>query len=285
MADSPFIVDVTRENYAEFMQASFQVPVLLDFWASWCQPCHALMPVLAKLADEYEGKFLLGKLNTEDEQEIAGQFGIRSIPTVKLVRAGQPVDEFMGALPEQAVRQFLDKHLPRESDSQFAQAIELLHAGNVNGAISLLAEAHAADPDNLRVTLALAEVQAVSGDTDAAGKTLDELPAEERDKPEATALRSRLFFADEVADAPDVNELEAKLGSDPNDLESLHLLALRKVVDRDYEAAMELLLQLMQKDRGFRNDAGRESLIKVFELLGDDPLVGQYRRRMANLLH
>jgi putative thioredoxin len=285
MADSPFIVDVTRENYAEFMQASFQVPVLLDFWASWCQPCHALMPVLAKLADEYEGKFLLGKLNTEEEQEIAGQFGIRSIPTVKLFRDGQPVDEFMGALPEQAVRQFLDKHLPRESDSQFAQAIELLHAGNVNGAISLLAEAHAADPDNLRVTLALAEVQAVSGDTDAAGKTLDELPAEERDKPEATALRSRLFFADEVADAPDVNELEAKLGSDPNDLESLHLLALRKVVDRDYEAAMELLLQLMQKDRGFRNDAGRESLIKVFELLGDDPLVGQYRRRMANLLH
>ena len=115
MADSPFIIDVTSENYQQVMEASFKVPVLLDFWASWCQPCLALTPVLVKLAEEYDGKFLLGKLNTEDEQEIAAQFGIRSIPTVKLFRDGQPVDEFMGALPEQAVRDFLDKHIVDEA--------------------------------------------------------------------------------------------------------------------------------------------------------------------------
>ncbi len=285
MADSPYIIDVTRDNYAEFMQASFQVPVLLDFWASWCQPCHALMPVLAKLAEEYDGRFLLGKLNTEEEQEIAGQFGIRSIPTVKLFRDGQPVDEFMGALPEQAVRQFLDKHLPRESDGVVVQAYDALQSGDTEAAIAALKQAHETDPDNPRITLALAEILAMSGDTEAAEATLNSLPPDEKDKPAATALRSQLFFVGQVADAPAASELEAKLGSDPDDLEALHQLALRKVVDRDYEAAMELLLTLMQKDRAFKDDAGREGLVKVFELLGDDPRVGQYRRRMANLLY
>ena len=100
MADSPFIVEVTRDNYEQLMQTSFEVPVLMDFWADWCQPCHMLMPVLARLVDEYQGKFLLAKLNTEQEQEIAGGFGIRSIPTCKLFIDGQPVDEFMRELIE-----------------------------------------------------------------------------------------------------------------------------------------------------------------------------------------
>ena len=127
MANTPYIIDVTRENYQQVMEASFKVPVLIDFWASWCQPCQVLMPILAKLADEYDGKFLLGKLNTEEEQEIASHFGIRSIPNVKLFRDGQPVDEFLGALPEKAVREFIDRHVsrtnrwPRRSNSLRAE--------------------------------------------------------------------------------------------------------------------------------------------------------------------
>ena len=213
MAESPFIVEVTKENYAEVMQASFQVPVLMDFWASWCQPCHALMPVLAKLAEEYQGKFILGKLNTEAEQEIAAQFGIRSIPTVKLFQDGQPVDEFMGALPEQAVRQFLGKHI------------------------------------------------------------VDEAAAAEE---EARKLKA---FEDRVAGAPDAIELESRFEADPDDHEALHLLAFYKVLDRDFDAALELLFELMQKDRSYGDDAGRKALLEVFELLGDDPRVNPRIRR------
>jgi putative thioredoxin len=285
MADSPYIIEVTRETYARVMEASFKVPVLMDFWASWCQPCHMLMPVLARLADEYQGKFLLAKLNTEEEQEIAAQFGIRGIPNCKLFRDGRVIDEFTGALPEQAVRQFLDQHVPRDSDAQVARALDCLAAGDTDAAVSLLTAARESDPDNPRVTLALARAQAASGDIAAAEASLDSLPAAEQDQPEAVALRSQLFFAGQVADAPGAAELEARLAADPADLEALHQLALRRVVEQDYDSAMELLLQLMQKDRNFGEDAGRQGLLQVFELLGDDARVSQYRRRMASLLH
>ena len=251
MAESPFIIDVTLDNYEQVMETSFKVPVLLDFWASWCQPCQVLMPVLARLAEEYQGKFVLGKLNTEENQEIAAQFGIRSIPTVKLFRDGRPVDEFMGALPEQAVREFLDKHIADESGAEIAQAHELL----------------------------------LVGDTDGAEAILDNLPADKQDRPDVASLRSRLFFASKAAKAPAAPELEAKLKDDPDDLESLYQLALRKIVDEDFDTGIALLLRLMQKNRRFGDDAARNGLLKAFELLGDDPRVGQYRRRMASLLH
>ena len=244
-----------------------------------------LTPVLTKLAEEYQGKFLLGKLNTEQEQEIAARFGIRSIPDVKLFRDGQPVDEFLGALPERAVRQFLDRHVARESDAQLAQALERLAAGDADGAIALLDQARKADPDNPRVALTLARAQAATGDIAAAETTLDGLPADEQQRPEVASLRSRLFFEGQVSGAPTASVLQARLEADPGDHEARYQLALRSVLDEDYETAMELLLELMQNARGFGDDAGRRGLLKVFELLGDDPRVHQYRRRMASLLH
>ena len=285
MADSPYIIDVTRDNYAEIMEASFRVPVLIDYWASWCQPCLVLMPVLAKLAEEYQGKFLLGKLNTEEEQELAAQFGIRSIPTVKLFRDGGPIDEFMGALPESAVREFLDRHVARESDTHLFEAHERLKAGDAEGAIALLHAAMETEPNNPRIALALAEAQAIAGDVSAAEATLDSLPGAEQEGRAALALRNRLHFQAQVADAPAASELEAALSADPDDSEARFQLAIWRVVEQNYDGAVDLLLELMKKDRGFGDDAGRKTLIQIFDLLGNDPSVGGYRRRMASLLH
>ncbi len=245
MADSPYITEVTRENFAELMETSFTVPVVLDFWASWCQPCQVLMPILARLAEEYEGRFLLGKINTEEQQEIAAHFGIRSIPTVKVFRDGQPVDEFMGALPESQVREFLDKQL-----------------------------GEAPEDEGTRAALELALARIEEGDYVSAESVLDSLPAEEQEKPAVVSLRSRLYFASQLTDEPAAGELE-----------TLHQSAIGKVVDGDFDTAMDLLLQLMSKDRSFGDDIGRRDLLKVFELLGDDPRVSRYRSRMASLLY
>jgi putative thioredoxin len=165
------------------------------------------------------------------------------------------------------------------------EAREHLANGDADGAIALLNEARETDPDNPRVTLVLAEAQFANGDVAAAESLLDSLPADEQLNSEVDMLRSRLFFEGQVAKAPGMSELEARVSADPADHEALFQLALRKAVDQDYETAIELLLHLMQQDCSFGDDAARRGLLKVFDLLGDDPRVNQYRRRMASLLH
>jgi putative thioredoxin len=286
MADSPYIVELTEQNYEQIVvKGSHQVPVLVDFWASWCQPCQMLMPLLAKLADEYAGAFILAKLNTEEQQAIAGQFGIRSIPTVKLFRDGMPVDEFMGALPEAQIRQFLDRHLPRASDASADQAQQLLLAGNAEGAIALLEQACAEDPANHRLTVTLAQAQAAAGDIDTAVATLDALPPDEQEKTAIRQLRGQLFFDVVASQGPPQAELASVLATSPDDSEARYRLAAHQVMHNDIEGAIESLLELMQRDRGYGDDAARLALLKLFDMFADAPEITRFRARMFNLLH
>ncbi|MEJ2309681.1 MAG: thioredoxin [Gammaproteobacteria bacterium] len=289
MADSPYIVEVTAENFQSvILEGSMQQPVLIDFWASWCQPCQALMPVLAKLADEYAGKFILAKINTEEQQAIAAQFQIRSIPAVKLVHEGRLVDEFAGALPEAEIRAFLDKHIPQEAseaDNSIEQAYALLMQGQSDAAATLIQQALDADPQNPQAIIAFAKLKATLGEMDAARAALDTLPQEEQDKPEVAAMRAQMVFDKVASGAPALDDLNAMLLADENNSEARYQLAAQLVMHNQLEPALEHLLTLMRKDRAWGDDAARKAMIQVFDILGDHPITKKYRTRMFNYLY
>ncbi|MEJ2590912.1 MAG: thioredoxin [Candidatus Thiodiazotropha sp.] len=287
MADSPYIFDVTVENFKQVvLQNSMNRPVLVDFWAEWCNPCKTLMPTLAKLVDEYRGKFILAKVNTEQEQQLAAHFGIRSIPCVKLFLNGQMADEFLGALPEAEIRSFIDKYIPNESDGLLAEAEQRLLQGDAEGAGELIRQAAEMDPGSVRVMLANARYLATVGRLDEAEQQLQALPVEERDKPEVASMLARIQFDRASADSPPVETLEQRLRDDPTDCEAMHLLAQQRIMQNDYESALELLLNLMQRDREYGDDVARKDMLRIFELLGGQgDLVKRFRNRMFNLMH
>jgi putative thioredoxin len=290
MTDSPYIIEVTEENFQSvILDGSMQQPVLIDFWASWCQPCQALMPLLAKLADEYQGKFILAKINTEEQQAIAAQFQIRSIPAVKLVYQGKLVDEFAGALPESEVRAFLDKHIPHEAsegENAIEQAYTLLMQGESDQAAVLIQQVLEAEPSNPQAIVAFAKLKATLGDMSAATEALDSLPREEQDKPEVAAMRAQMLFDKVASEAPAIEDLNAMLLADEKNSEARYQLAAQLVMQGQLETALEHLLVLMRSDREYEDDAARKAMIQVFDILGGDhPITKTYRTRMFNYLY
>ena len=286
MSESPYVIDVTAENFqAVILEGSMVQPVLVDFWAEWCQPCKTLMPMLAKLADEYQGAFVLAKINTEEQQELAGQFQIRSIPACKLFVNGQMADEFTGALPEEQLRAFLDKHIPRESDNLVEQAQQLLQQGDADAAADLIAQALKDDPANSNAIIAFAQLKASIGESDAAQQALDSLPEDAQKKPAVAAMRAQIVFDEVTIDAPPLEELEKIVAADANNSEARYQLAAQLVMHNQLEAALDQLMVLLQKDRGYGDDAARKAMIRVFDILGEHPIVAKYRSRMFGLLH
>jgi len=290
MSDSPFIQEVNLENFMQVVvEGSKTVPVLVDFWADWCQPCHMLMPILAKLADEYQGAFILAKVDTEANREIATQLGIRSLPTVKLFVDGQPVAEFMGALPESEVRAFLDKHVEavkrEEPASLLEQAMAMVDAGDTQAANQLINSELEINPDNADAWLALAQLALGNGEYDKVGTALDKLPAEQRNKPEAARIAGLLKFG-EIADHDvDFDALQQRIDSDAIDSEERYQFAIHCLLRGSAEQALQQLLTLLQSEPDWNDGEAKKSLIAVFDVLGTDPLVSRYRRKMFNLLH
>ncbi|KXX65783.1 thioredoxin [Marichromatium gracile] len=287
MTDSPHVVTVTAENFQSVViEGSYERPVLVDFWADWCAPCRMLMPLLTGLAERYDGRFLLAKVNTEEEQALAAQFGVRSLPTVRLYKDGQPVDEFMGALPEGEIREFLDRHIPRASSGLLDQARASIAEGALEQAAAQLEQARAEDPENNRIALLEVELRAARAGVTEAEAAIDRLPIELANDPEVNALRGRLRFAAALVDAADEATLRARLEADATDSEARYQLAARAVSQGDHATALELLLELMKRDRGYGEDAGRKGMLAVFDLLGGDgDLVARYRAKMMTALY
>ncbi|MEM9604384.1 MAG: tetratricopeptide repeat protein [Pseudomonadota bacterium] len=286
MAESPHIVEVNEQNFMQVVvEGSLTQPVLVDFWADWCEPCKQVMPALEKLADEGQGAFVLAKCNADENQNICAQIGIRSLPTGLLFSQGQPVDQFMGAQPEGELRAMLERHIsfpPAAERPVTEQADALLAAGDVEGAVALLRAAQAEDPENGDILVALGQASMVAGDSETVETILAHLPESHKDKPEVARLRGLMSFAN--ADNPELNfgDLGAAVEADTATSEQRYQYAVKLMTRERFQDAMDQFLALMLRDRDYADDAARKALIAAFDVLGQDPLVSTYRRKLAS---
>lgn len=280
------VFDVTTAAFEkDVLQASLEVPILIDFWAEWCGPCKSLGPLLEKVVDDYNGAVKLAKVDVDKEQQLAGMFGVRSIPTVVLVRDGQIVDGFAGALPEGQIREFLAKHVqPLPAADAPVDAVEAVPAETPEQTIARLQQEIAAEPDKAELKLDLAVAYMQTGNSKAAGAELDALPANLESDERARRLRNQLEFAAVLAQAPAEAELRARLERDAADHEARDLLGVRLLIGGNAEAGLDQFLEVLKADRSWNDGLAKRRLIAAFGVLDDGDLVASYRRRMSSLL-
>ena len=284
---STYVFDATAATFEDkVIRTSVETPVLVDFWAPWCGPCKTLGPLLEKLAADYNGAFVLAKVDVDKEQELAAAFQIRSVPTVMLVKGGQLVDGFPGALPEGQLREFLKHHgiEPAEPPAEPEAAAEIQAPLDPHAEVMRLRKAIEAEPDKdeLKLDLVLALLQ--TGAASEAGQLLDALPANLATDDRAVKARAGLEFAALLADAPPAETLEAAIAADAGDLRARHLLGVRKLVGGDAEAGLMQFIEMLQRDRSYGDGLARKSLIDAFRVIEDADLVSRYRRKMSSLL-
>lgn len=278
-------IDVTLENFRnEVLQASFQTPVVVDFWAPWCGPCKVLKPLLEQLAEEYGGRFRLALVNSDENQELAADFGVRSIPSVKVVFQGKLVDEFTGALPEGQIREFLNRFVPPASLTPREEAAELLAAGQAEAALSKLVEATQANPDDEGARLDAADVLMALDRMEEAGQILAADYTTEADR--AQSLRARHQLASMKVDTA---ALEGKLNANPDDHGARLELALALAGAGRYREALEAALEVVRRDRFYDEGAGRKTMLQLFEAMAADPgqgaLIREFRRALSATLN
>ena len=282
---SPYSVDVEADDFQQVViEGSREVPVVVDFWAPWCGPCRVLKPLLEKLAQEYQGKFLLAKVDSDRNQEIATQFGVRGIPSVKAFVDGEQVDEFSGALPESGVRAFLERLLPSPVDTLRIAAGRARDQGDSAQALQLLAQASELDGRNEDLRLDAADILLEQGQVEEARHLFDSLSPAMRMEARAQQIAARLDFAQ--AGGGDEAGLRAAIEARPDDMDSrLQLAKLLIASDRQREGLTQLL-EMVLLDRAWQEGLARKTMLAVFTLRGSqDPLVAEYRRRLASALN
>ncbi|MDH3839648.1 MAG: thioredoxin [Chromatiales bacterium] len=279
MTTSEYVFDVRVEEFeTRVLAASHERPVMVDFWAAWCEPCKMLTPVLEAVATKHEGAVLVAKVNSDDEPELAAQLGVRSLPTVMLFVEGAIVDRFVGVQSGAAVEQFIAAHLPRASDPQRGAAAALRAQGRNEEAAVLLREAAAAEPDDLQLRADLADLCIDMGRLEEADQLLARLPAAALEDPRFRRLKARALLA-ELAQA----QTGAASAEDPEQLtQTAAIAALRG----DHAAALDILMRVLRLAPGYKDGQAQAVIKAIFELLGEhDDLVGRYRRKMASALH
>jgi putative thioredoxin len=278
--------EVTSQNFmSDVVEASATTPTLVDFWAPWCGPCKQLMPVLDRLATEYSGLVKLAKVNTDEQQELAQQIGIRSLPTVVLFKDRTAVDHFVGVAPEAQIRQMLDKHVSKAADGPLARAQALKAAGRFGEARVLLEKSLGKEADDAAVQAELAELKALDGDVEGAKAELERLLGLHPSHPRVKRLAALLAFSDVIAANPDVRALRERVAANPAELDARHAFAVHQLLGGDVEPALETWLDILRQHRSYKDDLARRSLVLAFEMIGEaDPIVPQTRRAMAKLL-
>ena len=284
---STHCIDVSESNFMqEVVEASRHLPVLVDFWAPWCGPCRSLGPILEKLAAEYRGRIRVVKIDSDENQALAGQFGVRGIPSVKAVVDGQIVNEFTGALPESAVREFIDALLPSPAEPLRQEAQAARARGEADTARKLLLQAIGLDPKHEQARLDLIELLLDAGELAEAQRLLDETAEDIAERGRRDSLAARLALARGAAGGADEATLRARLAADAADLAARLELANRLAARQDYRGALEELLEIVRRDRGFQDDIGRRTLLQIFSLLGpDSDLVRAYRGKLSSLVN
>lgn len=280
------IVEINLENAKQYLiEESFIRPVLIDFWAEWCAPCKSLMPILEKLANEYTGAFLLAKVNADEMNMISSQFGVRSLPTVILMKDGQPIDGFAGALPEKEVRELLEKYLPKPWEKFVTDAQAFIMAGDFNSALPLLRQAYDESKHDAAIACLLAQCHLELNRIDNAEAILATIKMADQDA-HYEQLLAQVELKKQAAKTPELVALEAAHTREPDNLQVAYQLAIQYHAEDAYRPALELLMGILRKERNFAEGAAKKTFMDILTALGKgDALAIEFQRKLFTLLY